>query len=74
MAKRRVAKSPEEAKARYEKRQFKMEDARENAAIAKAEAMFEKMIQQGKVTPGNIRKIKERIANKTGAYPMGGTN
>lgn len=49
-------------------------NAAENAAIAKAEAMFEKMIQQGKVTPANIRKIKERIANKTGAYPLGGTN
>jgi len=32
-----------------------------------AEEMFEKMIQQGKVTPNNIREIKERIANKTGA-------
>ena len=45
---------------------------KEDAAIAKAEAMYEKMIQQGKVTPGNIRKIKEKIAKKTGAYPMGG--
>jgi hypothetical protein len=49
-------------------------DAADNAKLAKAEAMFEKMIQQGKVTPANIRKIKERIANKTGAYPLGGTN
>lgn len=49
-------------------------DAIDNAKIAKAEAMFEKLIQQGKVTPSNIRKIKEKIANKTGAYPMGGTN
>lgn len=47
---------------------------KEDAAIAKAEAMFQKMIQQGKVTPGNIRQIKEQIAKKTGAYPMGGTN
>jgi len=46
-------------------------NAAENAAIAKAEAMFEKMIQQGKVNPSNIRKIKDQIANKTGAYPMG---
>jgi hypothetical protein len=38
-------------------------NAAENAAIAKAEAMFEKMIQQG--------KVKNQIANKTGAYPMG---
>ena len=49
-------------------------DAADNAKLAKAEAMFEKMIQQGKVTPANIRKIKERIANKTGAYPLGGTD
>ena len=47
---------------------------KEDAAIAKAEAMFQKMIQQGKVTPSNIRKVKEQIANKTGAYPMGGGN
>jgi hypothetical protein len=47
---------------------------KEDAAIAKAEAMFQKMLQQGKVTPSNIRKIKEQIANKTGAYPMGGTD
>jgi len=39
-----------------------------------AEDMYEKMIQQGKVTPANIDKIKTRIANKTGAWPLGGTN
>lgn len=47
---------------------------KEDAAIAKAEAMFQKMMQQGKVTPGNIRKVKEQIAKKTGVYPMGDTN
>ena len=39
-----------------------------------AEDMFEKLIQQGKVTPQNIQKVKTRIANKTGAWPLGGTN
>lgn len=47
---------------------------KEDAAIAKAEAMFQKMMEQGKVTPGNIRKVKEQIAKKTGAYPLGATN
>jgi hypothetical protein len=31
-------------------------------------------MDQGKVNPGNIRKIKEQIAKKTGAYPLGATN
>jgi hypothetical protein len=52
----------------------KEQDIRENAQLARAEEMFERMIQQGKVTPANIRQIKERIAEKTGAYPLGGTN
>ena len=47
---------------------------KEDAAIAKAEAMLQKMMDEGKVNPGNIRKVKEQIANKTGAYPMGGGN
>jgi hypothetical protein len=47
---------------------------KEDAAIARAEAMFQKMMEQGKVTPSNIRKIKEQIAKKTGAYPLGDTN
>lgn len=51
--------------------QNKMND---KAKIAKAEAAFQKMMKQGKVTPGNIRKVKEKIANKFGAYPMGDTN
>jgi hypothetical protein len=63
-------KSPDEARAR----QAKKEDKRENAAIAKAEAMLAKMMREGKVNPGNIRKIKEEIARKTGAYPLGATN
>ena len=47
---------------------------KEDAAIAKAEAMYRKMMEQGLVSQANIRKIKEMIANKTGAYPMGDTN
>jgi len=41
---------------------------KENAAIAKAEAMYEKLISQGKVTPANRNKIKKQIAAKTGVY------
>lgn len=47
---------------------------KEDAAIAKAEAMLQKMMDEGKVNPSNIRKIKEQIAKKTGAYPLGATN
>ena len=43
-------------------------------SVIKAEKMYEKMIKQGLVNPGNIRKVKEQIAKKTGAYPMGGTD
>lgn len=43
-------------------------------SVVKAEKMYEKMIKQGLVNPGNIRKVKEQIAKKTGAYPMGGTD
>ncbi len=60
----KVSKSPDQAMARYNKQQ----DRKENAAIAKAEAMYEKLISQGKVTPTNRRQIKERIAKKTGVY------
>ena len=47
---------------------------KEDAAIAKAEAMYRKMMEQGLVKAGNVRKIKEMIAKKTGAYPLGDTN
>ena len=63
-------KSPDEARAR----QAKKEDKRENAAIIKAEAMLAKMMREGKVNPGNLRKVKEEIARKTGAYPVGSAN
>ena len=36
--------------------------------------MFQQMMKDGKVTPSNIRKVKDQIAKKTGAYPMGDTN
>jgi hypothetical protein len=49
-------------------------NAAENAAIAKAEAMYEKLLREGKITPANRQKMKDKIANKTGAYPMGGSD
>lgn len=39
-----------------------------------AEAEYAKLYSAGKVTPKNITKIKERIANKWGAWPNGGVN
>jgi hypothetical protein len=60
----KVSKSPDQAIAKYNKQQAKKEDA----AIAKADAMYEKLIKQGKVTPANRRQIKEKIARKTGVY------
>jgi hypothetical protein len=59
-----VAKSPDEAKRKYEMKQEKKLDA----AIIKANNMYEKLIKQGKVTPANRRQIKEKIARKTGVY------
>lgn len=56
----KVSKSPDEAKARYERQQMKKEDA--------ANAIYEKLIRQGKVTPANRNEIKKRIAAKTGVY------
>ena len=60
----KVAKSPDEAKRKYEMKQEKKLDA----AIIKANNMYEKLIKQGKVTPANRRQIKEKIARKTGVY------
>ncbi len=48
--------------------------AKDDAAAKRAEDLFRQMMQQGKVTPQNIRKIKEQIAQRTGAYPLGDTN
>jgi len=52
----------------------KVRDKKEDAAIARAQAMYEKLLRQGKITPANRQKMKDKIANKTGAYPMGSAN
>jgi hypothetical protein len=65
-----VSKSPDEARAR----QAKKEDRRENAAIARANAMLDKMIREGTIPQGGLQKAKEMIMRKTGAYPMGSAN
>ena len=49
-------------------------NAAENAAIAKANAMLDKMIREGTIPQGGLQKAKEMIMKKTGAYPMGSTN
>ncbi|NBW20174.1 MAG: hypothetical protein EBR82_70615 [Caulobacteraceae bacterium] len=49
-------------------------NAAENAAIAKANAMLDKMIREGSIPQGGLQKAKEMIMKKTGAYPMGSTN
>jgi hypothetical protein len=65
-----VDKSPDEARAKQPMR----ENKRENAKIAKANAMLEKMIREGTIPQGGLQKAKEMIMKKTGAYPMGSTN
>jgi ribosomal protein L29 len=42
-------------------------------AFEMAEKRLQQLMDQGKVNPGNIAKVRERIANRFGAYPMGGT-
>jgi hypothetical protein len=49
-------------------------NAAENAAIAKANAMLDKMIREGSIPQGGLQKAKEMIMRKTGAYPMGSAN
>jgi hypothetical protein len=49
-------------------------NAAENAAIAKANAMLDKMIREGTIPQGGLQRAKEMIMKKTGAYPMGSTN
>lgn len=53
------------------KARIKAEDDRKSQL---AEDLFRQKMEQGKVTPSNIRKIKEQIARRTGAYPLGDTN
>ena len=50
----------------------KVRNKKEDAAIAKANAMLDKMIREGTVT--DIQATKQKIMNKTGAYPMGSGN
>ena len=63
-------KSPDEARAKQPMR----EERRENAKIAKANAMLDKMIREGTIPQGGLQKAKEMIMKKTGAYPMGSAN
>jgi hypothetical protein len=58
---------------RSERRQIgqkQRKDRKEEAAIAKANAMLDKMMRDGTIK--DIKKAKDMIAKKTGAYPMGG--
>jgi hypothetical protein len=48
----------------------KVRDKKEDAAIAKANAMLDDMMRDGTIK--DIKKAKDMIAKKTGAYPMGG--
>jgi hypothetical protein len=48
----------------------KVRDKKEDAAIAKANAMLDEMMRDGTIK--DIKKAKDMIAKKTGAYPMGG--
>ncbi len=54
-------------------RQAKQRAADEKKA-QKANDLFRQQMEQGKVTPQNIQKIKNQIAKRTGFYPMGDTN
>lgn len=36
-----------------------------------AEKRLQELMKQGKVNPDNINKIRKRIANKFGVYPIG---
>ena len=65
-----VDKSPDEARAKQPMR----ENKRENAKIAKANAMLEKMIREGTIPQGGLQRAKEMIMKKTGAYTMGSAN
>ena len=47
----------------------KVRDKKEDAAIARANAMLDKMMKKGTIT--NIQEAKKEIMRKTGVYPMG---
>jgi hypothetical protein len=60
---------------RSERRQIgqkQRKDRKEEAAIARANAMLDEMMRDGTIPLGGLQKAKDKIANKTGAYPMGG--
>jgi hypothetical protein len=60
---------------RSERRQIgqkQRKDRKEEAAIARANAMLDEMMREGTIPLGGLKKAKDKIANKTGAYPMGG--
>lgn len=42
-------------------------------AFELAEKELKRLMEQGKVNPNNLFNVKNRIAKKYGAYPMGGT-
>jgi hypothetical protein len=46
----------------------KVRDKKEDAAIARANAMLDKMMKKGTIT--NIQKAKKEIMRKTGVYPV----
>jgi hypothetical protein len=59
---------------RSERRQIgqkQRKDRKEEAAIARANAMLDEMMREGTIPLGGLKKAKDKIANKTGAYPMG---
>lgn len=43
-------------------------------AFKLAEKELQRMMESGKVNPNNISKVKNKIAKKYGAYPLGATN
>jgi hypothetical protein len=58
---------------RSERRQIgqkQRKDRKEEAAIARANAMLDEMMRYGTIK--DIQKAKQEIMRKTGAYPMGG--
>jgi hypothetical protein len=60
---------------RSERRQIgqkQRKDRKEEAAIARANAMLDEMMRDGTIPLGGLKKAKDMIAKKTGAYPMGG--
>lgn len=39
-----------------------------------AEAEYARLVKAGKVGPKNVAKVKEKISDKWGVWPNGGTN